>query len=255
MNNNKTNFDELMESFSKVSLSDSQKKSILENIYKTNEPKATKNISSPWNVSSIWTRQSISAFCVCLIILGAGTTYAAANSLPGDILYKAKVRVIEPAILSLQFNEDERNNYKVTLLQKRIIEIETLKQQNKLTTWASLDSYQATDSNVTAIEKKSADVSVYVETYNDLVKPDFHIKSNINDSTASTSIEIESSVNLPITSTLTEVTDVTESLADAKSKIKDDVVKTIAEPLTPVVEKTTEPIKNVTTPVTNALGL
>lgn len=84
-------------------------------------------------ISKIETRKFVYIMTPCLIvfILG-GTALASQGSLPGNILYPLKVRVIEPAYLSIQSTPLKRATYASFLVDKRLTEAETLAKEDKL---------------------------------------------------------------------------------------------------------------------------
>ncbi len=85
----------------------------------------------PWNPLKVFT----SAFAAVIILVGAGSgiSYAAENSLPGDLLYPVKVNLTERVIASLQTSPDGVANYQAALVEKRLSEAASLLKKNALT--------------------------------------------------------------------------------------------------------------------------
>jgi len=71
----------------------------------------------------------------CLVIvLGSVTVLASEKSLPGDITYPVKVNLVEPIHSKLIFSNVGRAHYQSNLAKERLIEAETLSQNNQLDT-------------------------------------------------------------------------------------------------------------------------
>jgi uncharacterized membrane protein len=188
MDINQKQFDRARENLAEQSLSDEKKQAILSDIYKQGSAPA----QSGWGgipLSRLFPARRVLAGALAVVLLLSGTTYAAAGSLPGDTLYGMKVNVLEPARLAFQFGQKEKAEYKLKLLEKRVEELKTLKQnsreQNKPVTDDSRQaSRKATAETINRISATMAadqkDTRNYlqrkVKTYNRLVGANANIK-------------------------------------------------------------------------------
>jgi len=66
------------------------------------------------------------------LILG-GTGYASTQSLPGEPLYGVKVSVVEPLVGLVYVNESDQLQYQISLMERRLQEMETLYRTDVLT--------------------------------------------------------------------------------------------------------------------------
>ncbi len=85
---------------------------------------------------------------VIVLVAGAGTTYAAENSLPGDPLYGIKVNVAEPVERVLTASGETQAQWDVTLANRRLEEAEKLAATGALTA-----------TNVQIVQTQLADVT------------------------------------------------------------------------------------------------
>lgn len=245
-----------------ATLSDESKRTMLTRIYDaTPEPTA---IPSAWSFSFVTVHRYTVSALMLLILITSSATYVAASSLPGDPLYALKINVIEPITLAAHWDEVSRNDYKVSLLQKRILELEELKRAGRIEVENIYASYLATELNVEAIEASAlfdADgrnprVSTYIETYNALTDDAFHIKTIINStpeglqgsSTASTSVHIEADIPLP------QLEQAKDDLVREVLTVVDDITETFDQ-TEPTVESVTAPTRAITTPLRRDGGL
>lgn len=67
-----------------------------------------------------------------LVLTGAGTGFAAQNSLPGDLLYPIKVNINEPLRASLSFSDESRAKFAIEQTQTRLEEAEKLSLDGRL---------------------------------------------------------------------------------------------------------------------------
>lgn len=75
------------------------------------------------------------AFAVLLIVLlaGGGTTYAAADALPGDVLYSVKTKINEPIAGAFATSLEAKANWSATLAARRLEEAGALAIEGRLT--------------------------------------------------------------------------------------------------------------------------
>ncbi len=67
-----------------------------------------------------------------VILSGQGIVYASQDSLPGDILYPVKIKVLEPVRSALTLSTEAKAEYESNLATKRLEEAEKLASNNKL---------------------------------------------------------------------------------------------------------------------------
>jgi hypothetical protein len=176
MDINQKQFDQARENLVEQSLSDTKKQAILSDIYEQGSAPAT----SGWILDPLvrqFSARRMLATALAVVLLLSGTTYAVAGSLPGDTLYPMKVNVLEPARLAFQFGQKEKAEYRLTLLEKRVEELKTLRQNKQVTDNSRQASRKATaetitriTSTVTADQNDTKDYLVRkIKTYNRLV--------------------------------------------------------------------------------------
>lgn len=72
-----------------------------------------------------------------VVLLGGGTSFAAASALPGDALYPVKVNVNEKFEGAFKFSAEEKAEFQAKLAEKRLAEGNTLAAQGRLNAEAS----------------------------------------------------------------------------------------------------------------------
>ncbi len=80
-----------------------------------------------------WRMIEVAFAAIAIVFLGAGTSYAAENSLPGDPLYAVKINVNEPIEGAFALSTSAQASWDVTLADRRLAEAEKLAAQGKLT--------------------------------------------------------------------------------------------------------------------------
>lgn len=179
-------FNKAKETFSKRSLNNSEKNLILSNIY-SEVTKQKGVIVSPFGSYFAFLRQKAFVVVVAIAVLISGVSYASAQSLPGDSLYKIKVNLLEPTSLAFAFGEDSKNEYKISLLRERVDELKELKKRGEINEKSKNDSYRAINRNIKAIknsaifnkEGKNTYVSEQIRNYNNLMNPKLKLESDI----------------------------------------------------------------------------
>jgi hypothetical protein len=68
-----------------------------------------------------------------VVFVSVGTGYASYGSLPGESLYPVKVHVVEPALGLSHASEQDQLNYQASLLERRMFEMQELREANLLT--------------------------------------------------------------------------------------------------------------------------
>lgn len=111
---------------------------------------------------------------LALLASGGGVSYAAQNSLPGDVLYPVKVDVNEPIAGVFQFGTQAQAQWNAELAQTRLQEAEQLASQNKLTPQIQTqvatrlqDAVAAAQNGVTQLQDKNQ-VAVAAQINGDL---------------------------------------------------------------------------------------
>lgn len=133
-------------------------------------------------------KQRLAAVASILILLVSGTTYASALSLPGDPLYGMKIHIIEPIGLAFQFDDESKNEYRISLLQKRLTELEKLREEGRLDENAQQASFEAVRKNVQEMERdtprdesdRNIEVTEKMELYNALIDAELNIEASID---------------------------------------------------------------------------
>ena len=178
-----TQFNAAQETFSGRSLSDAHKQVMVASIYaKAKEMPAGPVISPLSGYFSFYQKRLLGSFAVVLLLISGGS-YASASSLPGDALYGIKVRVLEPLGSVVSFTKETKNEYRISLLQKRIEELEVLKKKETISTVSQAESAEATHRTLMDLERDSshedvvniARVSEKVQHYNTLVDSELGI--------------------------------------------------------------------------------
>ena len=83
--------------------------------------------------------QFVPAALALVLIVGVGTSYAAENALPGDVLYPVKIYVNENVQGSLAVSQASKAQWNTQLMTRRLEEAETLTAQDRLTAVARTD--------------------------------------------------------------------------------------------------------------------
>lgn len=88
-------------------------------------------VPSPFFVRHHYLRQIAVSACAVLL-LSAGSTYAAEDALPGDVLYPVKVRINEPVVSALSVSAEKRARTEASFAERRVSEAEALAAQGAL---------------------------------------------------------------------------------------------------------------------------
>jgi hypothetical protein len=121
----------------KISMTSGEKERVLQNILSSPRNQPIKSPYTVYSFISIFNRKSftysLSVFCL-VVILSSGTVFASTGSLPGNILYPLKVKVVEPVRGALIFSSEAKIQYESNLATERMIEAEILADEGRLDT-------------------------------------------------------------------------------------------------------------------------
>lgn len=226
----KEKFNSSLKNFQQKSLSDEQKNIMLSNIYESTganfETKPNATIVSPFGQYVFLFKKRAFVALAVLVLIMTGTTYASAQSLPGDLLYGFKTKVIEPTITALKISEESKNEYKVYLIQKRIDELKELSKNNDLDRETKEESSEITNTNVQNLNDKTenrTEIEVKVKEYNNIISPKVKIEVD-------TEIDVDkNATDRILDETKEKVDEIEDVVKEAKDEIDSKVDKTIDE--------------------------
>lgn len=125
----------LIEHLRSITLSDTERATMRTALVRhMRERSAPHGVRSPWSWL-LHTRHAHVAFLSLIIVLGYGSsvTLATEGALPGDMLYPVKTRMIEPVTrLMTATSPAAKATFETQLLEKRLLEVETLDAEKKL---------------------------------------------------------------------------------------------------------------------------
>ena len=179
-------FNSAQKTFSQKSLSSSQKNIMLSNIYGGDIKVNQKVVISPFSSYFVFFRQKVFAFVIVFAFLLSTTIYASAESLPGDLLYGMKINALEPIGLALQTSIESKNDYKISLIQKRINELEKLDERGDLSDASKKQSLNAAIKIINTLKTSgmldenggNVDLLNKIRAYNFLIGSDLGIEMN-----------------------------------------------------------------------------
>lgn len=182
----KEQFNNAKQNFSEKSLSNTQKQNMLQSIY-SEETVQADPVLSPLSSYLMFFKEKYFVAIAVVVLLLSGTSFASAYSLPGDMLYSIKTKILEPVGLSLKFSEEAENRYKIQLLEKRVEELEKLKERDFLSKEKQKESRDTASKNVKDLESsaifnedgKNSEVSSQIEIYNNIIETELEIQTNI----------------------------------------------------------------------------
>ncbi len=121
-----------------ITMTENEKQSVLRNIFNSPQYNKEQIIKSPWGVYafvSLMKRNQLAYYVVIpliIILSGGGVVFASQDSLPNDILYPIKVKILEPVEGALTFSQTEKAKYQSKLAKTRLVEAQTLAKEKKL---------------------------------------------------------------------------------------------------------------------------
>src|ERR1035437_10169524 len=126
-----------IEQLKKISLTNEEKSKMLHNLSlyaDIHQPiPITHSLFSFFNISLNKRLAFTLASVMIAIIIGGSAVYASEGSLPGDLLYPIKTKIVEPIKVALATTPVEKANVEADIGIERLKEAETLDQKGKLT--------------------------------------------------------------------------------------------------------------------------
>jgi len=167
----------------KVSLTVDEKSKMLHNLSMYAD--FHKPISSPSPLLSFLHLSKKLAYVLASIIItvlvGGSITYASENSLPGDLFYPVKTKIVEPIKIALATTPKAKAEVEIELADKRLKEAETLDRVGKLTPEIKKelsDKFDSHVSNFYKIKKNIEDENKNTEEENNKMQENFDDKIN-----------------------------------------------------------------------------
>jgi hypothetical protein len=268
MNEQELEFKNATEVLRREKLSETEKRSMLAHIYQ-NGGATSGTVRSPFAFSMFFNRQQYLAAAAIVLLLTGGTAYASAGSLPGDPLYALKVEIVEPLALALHFDEKSKNEYRIAILQERVLEIQTLKEEGRLDYNLEEISAAIAQENVTEIEASAVfdaageniQVSGHIDAYNSLVEEPHHLETIIRstltpdrdkepEQSEDENDERDSTVKEPLEELVDTAEEATREVGDVLEETGQTVEATVEE----VTHEVEDIVKPLQTPIKN-IGL
>lgn len=181
-----------------------------------------------------------------------GVAFASTDSLPGEVLYSIKTKIVEPIFASVQIGGQAKADYQFALAEKRVKEAEILNESGSLDNLTKLELKNSFENHIAVasgydLTKKTGvramlPVIFQDETSNDKKENQFVIDpklkvtatSVIETTTGSTGLKID--INLNSSSQADIIENQTEKLIEKTEEIKDTVEKEL-EDVVDTVEK------------------
>lgn len=121
-----------------IVMTENERQSVLQNIFNSQDFKKEKIVKSPWGIgifTSLIKKNQLAYYIIIPLIIvlsGGGAVFASQDSLPNDILYPIKVKILEPVEEALTFSQTEKAKLQSKLATTRLIEAQTLAKEKKL---------------------------------------------------------------------------------------------------------------------------
>lgn len=136
----------------KISLTVDEKSTMLKNLSAYADVHAP--VSSPFSIFSLLNNPLNRKFAYVLasmiiaVLAGGSLAYASENSLPGDLLYPIKTKIVEPIKLAIATTPEAKAKVETEIADNRLQEAETLDKTGKLTPEVKKDLVDRFNSNV-----------------------------------------------------------------------------------------------------------
>lgn len=129
---NEENFKKGIKELKNIRMTDAEKKVMLEKVFSS-------PVASPYMermpafalVSSHYTRVILTG-CLVVAISFSGVVYGSDKSLPGDLLYPVKTKVVEPVLDVVNFDPEKKIVWEEEKVNRRIVEAEQLLEKDEL---------------------------------------------------------------------------------------------------------------------------
>jgi len=119
-------------------------------------------------------RPALAGFLM-VVLIGGGTSYAAADALPGELLYAIKTKVNEPVASALALSEEAKASVSATFAVRRIEEAELLASEGRLSSAARVELESKFEAHVadfeiktSALAKNDTDIEAVADAQSDL---------------------------------------------------------------------------------------
>lgn len=122
------NIESLKSSYENISLSSEEKSFIKESILSDID----KRITSQKVPSPFWYFKNVGVAFLMFILIGAPISFAAENSLPGDILYAVKTDFNE-SVAEIITPEEKKSDFYQSIIEKRVEEIKKVSEKEEIT--------------------------------------------------------------------------------------------------------------------------
>lgn len=83
-------------------------------------------VLSPFSINNFRNKKTLSAFVIGGLLLGSTVSFAAENTVPGDILYPIKIHVNESVLSAIAVTPQAKADWSVTQTERRLQEVEKL---------------------------------------------------------------------------------------------------------------------------------
>lgn len=119
---NKENFEKGIEGLKNIRMTDTEKARMLERVF-----------SLPTESPYMRRIPAFALACSLILVLSfGGATYASVTSLPGDLLYPIKTRVVEPMLDIVNYAPEKKIVWEEEKVMRRIVEAEKLAEKDEL---------------------------------------------------------------------------------------------------------------------------
>lgn len=129
---NEEYFKKGIEKLKNIRMTDVEKARVLKNVLSASSESPYMQHAPTFAFVSTRYTHMIYAFCLVLIFSLVGATYVSGKSLPGDLLYPIKTRIVEPVLDVINSAPEKRIIWEEEKVSRRIAEAEKLEEKNEL---------------------------------------------------------------------------------------------------------------------------
>src|SRR3989344_1040623 len=126
-----------------------------------------------------YARPALAGFLI-IFLVGGGTSYAAADALPGDFLYTVKTRVNEPITSALALSPEAKASVSATLAVRRLEEAEVLASEGRLSSAVSVELESKFEEHLEEFEKKTTALSENDEDIETVADAQSDLEASLN---------------------------------------------------------------------------